>query len=136
MNPSEINDRFNPARVLKALQDRAWIIALSVALCSALAFFISRAQPQSYESTVTILSTPATKDNNSPIGSLIPKPPALPQGALEKVLGSGEIVTRILESLETQKIGTADERARVKAALETEVVERKPETFQIGRAHV
>lgn len=129
MNPSEINDRFNPARVLKALQDRAWIIALSVALCSALAFFISRAQPQSYESTVTILSTPAAKDNNSPIGSLIPKPPALPQGALEKVLGSGEIVDRIIASLETQKIGTADERARVKAALENEVVERKPETF-------
>jgi Mrp family chromosome partitioning ATPase len=129
MNPSDINDRFNPARVLKALQDRAWIIALSVALCSALAFFISRAQPQSYEATVTILSTPAAKDNNSPIGSLIPKPPSLPQGALEKVLGSGDIVDRIVASLETQQIGTADERARVKAGLENEVVERKPDTF-------
>jgi Mrp family chromosome partitioning ATPase/capsular polysaccharide biosynthesis protein len=129
MNPSDINDRFNPARVLKALQDRAWIIALSVALCSALAFFISRAQAPSYESTVTILSTPAAKDNSSGFGNLIPKPPALPQGALEKVLGSGEIVQRIIASLETQKIGTADERARIKAALEKEVVERKPDTF-------
>ena len=129
MNPSDINDRFNPARVLKALQDRAWIIALSVALCSALAFFISRAQPQSYESTVTILSTPAGKDNSNGINVLIPKPPALPQGALEKVLGSGEIVQRIIASLETDKVGSADERARVKTALESEVVERKPDTF-------
>jgi Mrp family chromosome partitioning ATPase len=101
----------------------------SVALCSALAFFISRAQPQSYEATVTILSTPAARDNNSPIGSLIPKPPSLPQGALEKVLGSGEIVDRIIANLETQKVGSSDERARVKAALENEVVERKPDTF-------
>jgi Mrp family chromosome partitioning ATPase len=130
MNPSEINDRFNPARVLKALQDRAWIIALSVALCAALAFFISRAQPQSYESTVTILSTPAGRENSSSgIQSLIPKPPALPQGALEKALGSGLIVKRIIASLETQKIGSANERAQVKAGLETEVVERKPNTF-------
>jgi Mrp family chromosome partitioning ATPase len=129
MNPSDINDRFNPARVLKALQDRAWIIALSVALCSALAFFISRAQPQSYESTVTILSTPASKDNNSPLGSFNPKPPALPQGALEKVLGSSENVERIIASLDAQKIGSTEERAHVKAGLETEVVERKPDTF-------
>jgi Mrp family chromosome partitioning ATPase len=129
MNPSDINDRFNPARVLKALQDRAWIIALSVVLCAALAFFISRAQAPSYESTVTILSTPAAKDNNNTIGSLNPKPPALPQGALEKALGSGQIVKRIIASLDAQKIGSADERARVKAGLENEVVERKPETF-------
>jgi Mrp family chromosome partitioning ATPase len=129
MNPSDINDRFNPARVLKALQDRAWIIALSVALCAALAFFISRAQAPSYESTVTILSTPASKDNNSPLGSFNPKPPALPQGALEKVLGSSENVERIIASLESQKVGSADERARVKAGLENEVVERKPDTF-------
>jgi Mrp family chromosome partitioning ATPase len=129
MNPSDINDRFNPARVLKALQDRAWIIALSVALCAALAFFISRAQPQSYESTVTILSTPAARDNNNGIGNLIPKPPALPQGALEKALGSGLIVKRIIASLETNKVGSADERAQVKAGLESEVVERRPNTY-------
>jgi Mrp family chromosome partitioning ATPase/capsular polysaccharide biosynthesis protein len=129
MNPSDINDRFNPARVLKALQDRAWIIALSVVLCAALAFFISRAQAPSYESTVTILSTPQPRDNNSPLGSLIPKPPALPQGALAKVLGSGEIVQRIIAKLETNKVGSNDERARVKAALENEVVERKPDTY-------
>jgi Mrp family chromosome partitioning ATPase len=129
MNPSDINDRFNPARVLKALQDRAWIIALSVVLCAALAFFISRAQPQSYESTNTILSTPAARDNNNGFGNLIPKPPALPQGALEKALGSGLIVKRIIANLETQKIGSADERAQVKAGLESEVVERRLNTF-------
>jgi Mrp family chromosome partitioning ATPase/capsular polysaccharide biosynthesis protein len=130
MNPNDMNDRFNPARVLKALQDRAWIIALSVALCAALAFFISRAQAPSYESTVTILSTPAARDsNNSPLGELNPKPPALPQGALEKALGSGQIVQRIIAKLDSQKIGTPNERASVKSALESEVIERKPNTY-------
>jgi Mrp family chromosome partitioning ATPase len=128
MNPSDLSDRFNPARVLKALQDRIWIIALSVLLCSALAFFISRAQPASYSSTVTILSTPAPRDNGN-TSIINPKPPALPQGALEKALGSGPIVERILARLETQKVGTAAERAQIKILLENEVVQRIPETF-------